>query len=95
MIKDCANAIRRRGHDGKRARQVSEHWARLYLERHPEYLARKQNVQRVDRNEEQDTDVILEWLQKYKVFATKYGTPPTIYIASTGRDSVLESDVTS
>ena len=40
-ITDCANAILQRSHDGGRARQVSEYWARLFLE-HPEYLAHKQ-----------------------------------------------------
>ena len=52
MITDCANAILRRSHPADSndpPPQVSEHWPRRFLERHPEYLVRKQMVQEIDR----------------------------------------------
>ncbi|KAF8251779.1 hypothetical protein K440DRAFT_511202, partial [Wilcoxina mikolae CBS 423.85] len=43
MIADCANAILRRDHVGEGSpSQVSEYWVPYFLERHPEYLIRKQ-----------------------------------------------------
>ena len=79
MITDCANAILRRSHpadlDGPPP-QVSQHWARRFLERHPEYLVRKQRVQEIDRKNAQDPDIIQEWLQKFKTIRDKYEIPP-------------------
>ena len=59
MIADCANAVLRRAHvDEGSPSQVSEHWARRFLERHFEYHARKQSVQEIDRKKAQDPSTI-------------------------------------
>jgi hypothetical protein len=58
MISGGANGVLRRAHvDEGPPPQVSEHWARRFLERHhPEYLVRKQSVQEIDRKNAQDLD---------------------------------------
>ena len=51
MVTDCANAILRRSHPADSVNpppQVGSHWACRFLERHPEYLVRKQRVQEID-----------------------------------------------
>ena len=74
MISDCANGILRRAHvDEGPPPQVSEHWARRFLERHPEYLVRKQSVQEIDRKNAQDPDTILWWLHEFKRICDEYG----------------------
>ena len=79
MITDCANAIPRHSHLADSIDpppQASEHWAHRFLERHPEYLVRKQRVQEIDRKNAQDPDIILEWLQKFKTICDQYEIPP-------------------
>ena len=69
MIADCANGVLRRAHVGEGPpplAQVSEHWARRFLERHPEYHVRKQSVQEIDPKRAQDPDTIHWWLYEFK-----------------------------
>ena len=74
MIADRANGVLRRAHVGEGPPpQVSEHWARRFLERHPEYHVRKQSVQEVDRKKAQDPDTILWWLHEFKRICDEYG----------------------
>ena len=79
MTTDCANVVLRRSLDGDGlglAPQVSKHWARRFLERHPEYLIRKQKVRGVGQENAQYTGVILECPQKYRRICDEYGILP-------------------
>ena len=74
MIADCANAVLRRAHvDEGSPPQVSEHWARRFLERHPEYHVRKQSVQEIDRKKAQGPSTIQWWLHEFKRICDEYG----------------------
>ena len=74
MIADCANAVLRRAHvDEGSPPQVSEHWARRFLERHPEYHVHKQSVQEIDRKKAQDPSTIQWWLPEFKRICDEHG----------------------
>jgi len=74
MIADRANAVLRRAHvDEGSPPQVSEHWGRRFLERHPEYHVHKQSVQEIDRKKAQDPSTIQWWLHEFKRIRDEYG----------------------
>ena len=75
MITDCVMRFYPAGLDDPPP-QVSQHWARRFRKRPPEYLVRKQRVQEIDRKNAQGPDVIQEWLQKFKVICGEHEIPP-------------------
>ena len=91
MIADCANSVLRRAHVGEGPPpQVSEHWARRFLERHPEYHVRKQLVQEVDRKKAQDPDTGGFMSSRESATSTEYNDAIFTTSTSPGSLPVLE-----
>jgi len=75
MITTCANAILLHAQEDPSIPTpvVSEHWARRFLTRHPEYHIRKQYTLDADRKNAHHPESILDWFSRYEKVCDKYG----------------------
>ena len=82
MLVNCANAILRRCHSDSNTLPptVGTHWARRYLDAHPEFYIRKQKSFDVDRKNSHNPVDIQDWFRRYhQVVSTNNITPGDIY----------------
>jgi len=75
MIRGCANAILLQMHSDQSLPipLVGEHWARRFMDRHPECHIRKQYTIDLDRKNAYNEECILDWFGRYANVCDKYG----------------------
>ena len=76
VIAAAANAILASNHIGPtKPPTIGDHWLKRFLQRHPEYLSRRQRAMDIERKKCLDRQVAREWFNSYQETIAQYGIP--------------------